>query len=408
MTRSRANGEGSIFPYRNGYAAYAWVTTPAGRARRKYVYGKTREIVHDKWIKLHQRAKQGPVATSAPTLGVYMNSWLDDVIKPNVAPLTYQTYEALTRLHIIPEIGHHRLDRLRVVDVQRFLNRVQTACQCCRQGKDERRPQDKRRCCAIGQCCAQTLGRRSIKDIRTVLRSALSSAVTDEIISRNVASHVKLPSGRSRKGRRWTTDEARIFLETATDRDYALCVVFVLILVLGLRKGEVLGLHWSDVDLDQGEVTIAWQLQRVGGQLILRETKTEASDATMPLPDICIAGLKRRHAAQQTDQAAAGRAWHNADLVFTTKYGLPIEPRNLNRAFAACIKQAGVPYITVHDARRTCASLLAELGVHPRVIMQILRHADMAVTMEIYTEVVSAQTRDALKRLGDALAEKAG
>jgi integrase len=320
----------------------------------------------------------------------------------------YQTYEALTRLRIIPEIGHHRLDRIRVIDVQRFLNRVQTACQCCRQGKDERRPQDKRRCCVIGRCCNQTLGRRSIKDIRTVLRSALSSAVTDEIISRNVASHVKLPSGRSRKGRRWTTDQARIFLETATERDYTLCVVFVLILVLGLRKGEVLGLHWSDVDLDQGKVTIAWQLQRVGGQLILRETKTEASDATMPLPDICIAALKRRHAAQQTDQAAAGRAWHNTDLVFTTKHGLPIEPRNLNHAFAACIKQAGVPYITVHDARRTCASLLAELGVHPRVIMQILRHADMAVTMEIYTEVVSTQTRNALKRLGDALAEKAG
>jgi integrase len=182
----------------------------------------------------------------------------------------------------------------------------------------------------------------------------------------------------------------------------------VLILVLGLRKGEILGLHWSDVDLDNAELTVAWQLQRVGGELILRETKTEASDATLPLPDICVAALKQRRAAQEADEAAVGRAWHKTDLVFTTKYGLPIQPRNLNRAFAACIRQAAVPYITVHDARRTCASLLADLGVHPRVVMQILRHADIAVTMEIYTEVVSAQTRDALKRLGDALAEKVG
>lgn len=408
MTRTRANGEGSIYPHRNGYAAYAWVTTPAGRAQRKYVYGKTREIVHDKWIKLQQRAKQGPVATSVPTVGVYLNSWLDEVVKPNVAPLTYKTYETLSRLHIIPEIGDHRLDRLRVGEVQRFLNRVQATCQCCKQGKDERRPKGKQRCCAIGSCCGQTLSRRTISDIRAVLRSALSTAITDELISRNVASHVKLPNGRHRKRRRWTTDEARIFLETATDRDYTLSVAFVLILVLGLRKGEALGLRWSDVNLDAGELTVEMQIQRVGGKLLLRETKTEASDATLPLPDICIAALRQRRAAQETDRGEAGRVWHHTDLVFTTKYGLPIEPRNLNRAFAACIRQAGVPYITVHDARRTCASLLAELGVHPRVIMQILRHADLKVTMEIYTEVVSAQTRDALKRLGDALAEKAG
>ena len=179
------------------------------------------------------------------------------------------------------------------------------------------------------------------------------------------------------------------------------------ILVLGLRKGEVLGLHWADIDLDLGELTIAWQLQRVGGKLILRETKTEASDATLPLPALCVAALKQRRTAQEADQAVVGRAWHKTDLVFTTRYGLPIEPRNLNRAFAFCIKQANVPCITVHDARRTCASLLADLGVHPRVIMQILRHADMAMTMEIYTEVVSAQTREALERLGEVLAAKA-
>jgi len=161
------------------------------------------------------------------------------------------------------------------------------------------------------------------------------------------------------------------------------------------------------VDLENAELSVEWQLQRVGGRLLLRETKTEASDATLPLPDICVAALRQRQVAQEADRVEAGRVWHKTDLVFTTKYGLPIEPRNLNRAFAGCIQQAGVPYITVHDARRTCASLLAELGVHPRVVMQILRHADIAVTMEIYTEVVSSQTRDALKRLGDVLAEKA-
>jgi hypothetical protein len=110
--RTRASGEGSIFPYRNGYAAYVWVTKPDGLRARKYVYGKTREIVHDKWIKLHQQARQGPVATKVPTLGGYLAYWLTEVIQPNVAPLTHATYETLVRLYIAPGLGSKRLDRL--------------------------------------------------------------------------------------------------------------------------------------------------------------------------------------------------------------------------------------------------------------------------------------------------------
>ncbi|MDO3684876.1 hypothetical protein Q3W68_13540 [Micromonospora sp. C28ISP2-4] len=110
--RARANGEGSIFPYRNGFAAYVWVTKPDGRRTRKYVYGKTRDAVHDKWIKLHQQAKQGPVATSVPTVGSFLTYWLTEIIKPNRAPLTYATYETFVRLYISPGVGAKRLDRL--------------------------------------------------------------------------------------------------------------------------------------------------------------------------------------------------------------------------------------------------------------------------------------------------------
>jgi integrase len=96
-------------------------------------------------------------------------------------------------------------------------------------------------------------------------------------------------------------------------------------------------------------------------------------------------------------------AWQGSKMVFTTQYGTPIEPRNFFRSFVSRAAAAGVRRISVHDARRTCASLLADLDVHPRVAMQILRHADFKVTMEIYTQVSSKQTRDALKRLGESL-----
>ena len=113
--------------------------------------------------------------------------------------------------------------------------------------------------------------------------------------------------------------------------------------------------------------------------------------------------LDRRRAAQNAARDAAGPAWQPSDLIFTTRYGRPIEPRNFNRFWDRRCDAAGVRRITVRDARRTCASLLADLDVHPRVAMQILRHAQFVITMEIYTAVSSAATRDALKRLGSAL-----
>ncbi len=173
--------------------------------------------------------------------------------------------------------------------------------------------------------------------------------------------------------------------------------------VLGLRKGEVLGLTWEDVDLEAGELSINWQLQRIGNKLLHRDTKTETSDATLPLPSICISALRQRQADQAIVQHAAGPSWHDSGLIFTTRYGTPLEPRNFNRFWDRRCGNAEVRRITVHDARRTCGSILADLDVHPRVAMQILRHAQFAITMEIYTQVSSAATRDALKRLGEVL-----
>jgi integrase len=134
-----------------------------------------------------------------------------------------------------------------------------------------------------------------------------------------------------------------------------------------------------------------------------RETKTPSSTAVLPLPDICITALKLRAERQTADREQAGDAWHGSDFVFTSGYGTPYEPRNFNRQFAVRCRKAGIRYIRVHDTRRTCASLLVALDVHPRVAMQILRHSQIAMTMEVYSEVPSAKTRSALKRLGRQL-----
>jgi integrase len=409
--RRRHNGEGSIFPRGNGYAAYVWVTTPAGRRQRKYVYGQTREVVHAKWIELTREANQGPVASSIPKLGPYLYRWLDEVVAPNLAPLTHSTYETLVRLYLAPGLGHIRLDRLRVRDLQTWLNSLVSTCQCCAQGKDARRATKDpalARCCAKGECCHSNASPRTIKDLRTVLRSALSTAMSDELIDKNVAALVKAPKIRQRKVVAWSSEEARQFLESARADGDSLYAVYVLILVLGLRKGEVLGLTWPAVDLVNRELTIGLQLQRVRRELLLRETKTDTSDAVLPLPDLCVAAIRLQAERQDTARAQAGEAWRGkpagGGLVFTGLYGTPIDPSTtLNRRFTARCAAAGVRRLGVHDARKTCATLLVDLDVHPRIIMRILRHADLAVTMEIYAKASSASTREALRRLGEAL-----
>ena len=325
-------------------------------------------------------------------------------MKPNLAPKTYEKYEMFTRLYIGPYLGGKRLDKLTSRDVRTWLNRLRDTCQCCAQGKDARRPEAKRRYCAIGQCCGQVASIRTCRDARDTLRAALAHALTeDELIGRNVAALVRLPSGRTRKIRAWSVTEACAFLESArTDHD-SLYAAYVLMLVLGLRRGEALGLPWANVSLDINELDVNWQLQRTGRQLYHRETKTPGSDAPLPLPGICAAALKLQAEQQATWEHAADHTWHDSGLVITTRHGTPFEPRNFNRQFTARCQKAGVRYIKPHGMRRTCASLLAALDVHPRVAMRILRHSKIAVTMEIYTEVPDDFTREALRRLGEQL-----
>src|SRR6266508_814451 len=199
--RARANGEGSIYARKvkgqdAGYAAYVWVTRPNGTRSRKYVYGQTREETHEKWLRLHRQASEGPVASGVPTLGNYVSYCMEEIVTPNLAPLTAATYETFVRLYLVPGLGSKRLDRLQVRDVQAWINRLPRTCQCCAQGKDARRPEKHRRCCAATPraCCKDYPSSRTVKDIRGCLRSVLANAVREELVPRNVAALVKLPA----------------------------------------------------------------------------------------------------------------------------------------------------------------------------------------------------------------------
>ncbi|WTY87037.1 site-specific integrase [Sphaerisporangium sp. NBC_01403] len=384
----RANSEGSIFAYKTGYAGYVWVTTPDGKRTRKWCYGKTREETHEKWLKLHGEAAKGPVATKYPTLAAYLSRWLSEVIEPNREPTTYVAYEPLVRLYIVPGLGKKRLDKLTVRDVQTWLNELATLCTCCDQRKDHKRPVPKQRCCSKGQCCKGYPSRSTIASIRRVLRSALGNAIREELISKNVAALTTLPGvGKTKKKRQhgvWSVDEARRLLEHLRAEDDPLYAAYVLILVLGLRRGEVLGLAWDCVDLAGEQLWISRQLTRVRGQLLHRNTtKTEDSTASLPLLGLCVSALRhRRHARERAREggrqvARLGPRVHDpqrhsdrtAQLQPGLRYALPECRRSAypgpRHPAHLCLVPGG-PRCT-SPGRDACASSLADLDDHGRL-----------------------------------------
>lgn len=344
-----------------------------------------------------------------PTLAEYLTRWLAEVVEPNLEPATYAYYETMARLYILPGLGSKHVEGLQVADVQAWLNKLARTCQCCAQAKDAARPKELQRCCAVGACCGDSPSRRTVQAARNTLRAALNHAkASDGLVSRNAAAFVKVPTPpkRRRRGSVWSVEEASRFLSSAREDADPLYAAYVLILVNALRRGEVLGLTWSGTDLDHGELDARWQLQRVRGQLIHKQragSGASNADERLPMPDICSAALKLRRDEQDVAREQAGGRWQPSDLVFTTRWGTPIEPRNFNRSFDARCAKAGVPRIRVHDTRHTCASLLAALDVQPRMAMRILRHAQISMTIEVYTEVPDDVTHAALRKLAESL-----
>jgi integrase len=242
---------------------------------------------------------------------------------------------------------------------------------------------------------------RMVQSIHAVLRNALQTAVREEIVPRNVAKLVKVSTPNYKVNRGLTVPQARAVLAAAYDEP--LCALYVLALCLGLRRGGLLGLRWADIDLEAGTLEVVHALQRVGGELKFVRPKTEDSERTVPLPEICVEALKAHRERQKTDRANAWPNWQENDLVFPSRIGTPLEPDNLRRSWGRIRNRAGLGNVRFHDIRHTCVSLLLDLGVPPHIVRDIVGHSDIEVTMTIYAHAALDEKRKALRKLGDAL-----
>jgi integrase len=242
---------------------------------------------------------------------------------------------------------------------------------------------------------------RGNQQTHAVLRNALQSAMRHEVVVRNVAKLVQVRTPRYEVGRGLSVEQARRPLDrTKSDRLHAL---YVLAIYLGLRRGEVLGLRWANVDLDQEFLQVTHTLQRVDGELRFQPPKTRTSRRTVPLPSPCVKALRGHKVAQDKERLAAGPKWCDEDMIFASTIGTPIEPDNLSRSWYGVRKVLGEPAHRFHDMRHTCVSLLLAEGAPPHVVQQIVGHSAIDVTMTIYAHASLDEKRTVLSRLGERL-----
>jgi integrase len=248
---------------------------------------------------------------------------------------------------------------------------------------------------------------RSRQLMHAVLRRALGEAERLDLVVRNVATLVDAPRPRrdETKVHPLTLEQVRKLLDEAADsRLYALWLVLVL---MGLRKGEALALRWSDIDMTTGTMQVQRTVGRIKGQseLTFGPTKSDYSRRAPFIPPIVFAALQAHWAAQEMERARTGASWKDHDLVFTTSTGRPIEPSGLNRLFDTLTKRAGIGHERVHNLRHTAATLLrAYGGADLHDVKEILGHSTIAVTSDLYGHGVPVVQRELMNRVSDLLA----
>jgi integrase len=381
MSTRRSTGEGTVRQLADGtwwgqtslgYAVtYDENGRPVQRRRiRRSVRGRTRSEVLRKLGDLRAQGA-GQRGAAGQTVATFLEDWLQRS-RLRVRPSTWDRYADIVRVHILPELGKVRLERLTPDQVQRV---------CL--GVHERRRAP-----------------RTVAMVRAVLRSALNDAMRRRLIAHNAAEYVDLPRVVSHPVPAMTPIGAEAILAAMSGHRIAPLVEVAL--ATGLRQGELLGLWWEDVDLDGTRLSVRWALQHVDGRLVRVEPKTRQSRRTLPLTPGAVAALRAQRQRQLEDRLRAGARWQSdEDFVFTTAVGSPVGAVELTRIFKRLLVAAGLPPMRWHDLRHGTASLLIAQGVDLRVVMEVLGHSTISLTANTYAHVSEAllgTARDALDR----------
>ncbi len=198
--------------------------------------------------------------------------------------------------------------------------------------------------------------------------------------------------------------EANTFLQVARTSGDRFEALYVLAITTGLRRGELLGLRWDDVDLERGTLRVGRSLVREGGRHTVGETKTRRGRRQVNLTPRTVSALKAHRTHQLEEKMWLAETYEDRGLVFSTTIGTPVNPENLvNRSYNPLLKKAGLPKIRFHNLRHTCATLLLVRGVHPKFVQELLGHATIAMTLDTYSHYLPSMGDQAAGAMGDAL-----
>ena len=362
----RSKGEGSLTRCKDGrWMGRYWVTRGDSTKKRQCVIGKDRTAVLERMRAEMAMADKGtPVLRDGRTTGEYLEYWLKFIAPNQIRPTTLELHTFITRKYLIPQLGNIPLTQLRPDHVRTMLNNMQ----------------------------ADGKGNRNLQRTRNTLSAALREALKSEYVTRNVARLVDPPRYRPPEKRTWTKEQAARFLESCKAHRYY--PLFLLLLYYGLRRGEALGLRWQDVNFEENVIKIRQALYEINHKPCFGPPKTESSIRDLPmLPLVKKALLEHRG---QTENYADG-------LVFHSEKGNPVEPRSLLTTFKCLAQKAGLPPLSLHEARHTAATLLARAWPNPKDVQVILGHSSITTTLGIYVDTNFEQASNALNALAESV-----
>ena len=375
MGKKRGNGEGSVYRRKDGRWVGQYLVYLPNGPKYRYIYARTRKAAADKLAQAIADRNNGIVFDDESlTLADFLGVWLSDCVKDTVRPSTFERYKSLADLHLCPALGRLRLKALTPAHVQGlYRSKLNSG-----------------------------LSPATVQKIHVVLHKALSQAVKWSLIPRNATGVVSAPRPAPKEMRPLSTEEVKRLLESV--RGDQLEALWVLAVHTGMRQGELLALKWSDIDLEAAKVSVRKTLTRERGHYRLGEPKTKRSRRTIKLTESAMEALQT-HLSRQIEQIERlGDLYRDQGLVFTTDSGAPLNPSNIrNRNLRRLKQNANLPDIRFHDLRHTCATLLLSKNVHPKIVQEMLGHANVAITLDTYSHVLPSMGDQAAAAMENAL-----
>ena len=381
MAKRRANGEGSIRKRKDGRWEGRYTVgrdLETGKAITKNVLAKTQKECKEKLQKAIEDTAGLDLAKAGQyTVGQWLDVWFENYAKLKVRPSSHQTYRGYIDNHIKPNIGHIPLSKLTSLDLQKLYKKLLS-------GGRVKRIEAKRQ--------PKGLSAKTVRNLNQVISSAMDFAIAQKLILTNPTDGCALPRLEHREMKTLPAEQLASLLQEA--RESAVFELYYIELATGLRRGELLGLKWEDLDLVRGEMRVRRQVARLNGEVVEAPLKTKNAYRTLPLSEDTVGVLK----AQK--QKAGNSPW-----VFPSPTGGPISPDSVLHMLHRVLKRAGLPMVRFHDLRHTFATLALQNGVDVKTVSGMLGHFSAGFTLDTYAHVTTAAQREAARTMSGVLAD---